>query len=368
MRTTEMIGKNILKVLEKIIPATTFDRILIERRRRLKVNNVTGYYPHAVFFSKKRSKEKYCVVRYTAPTFAMFAAGVQYVFCYYKLLEKGYIPLIDIEYAYSYRMGRLGEHNMWDLCFKQTIPVAEASKKSYVLATGDLLDYSDDPKVCYEINRDDEDHYIHVQKENYKEYYANAKKYIGPIWQVKDELLVELDAEIGNKLKGKKVLGVSLRECFTKDVKYETEEDKSVYGKHPLLPGVKETIEIVKRQLGEWECDFIFLATVYKESIELFKEEFGSKVICIERERMNINGAKMASFSMSEEEIYRANQKKRDYFDKMTISYVKEVVMLSKCDYLMGGASSGMAAALVMNGGKYKDIHILEDERKIQRY
>ena len=368
MRTTEMIGKNILKVLEKIIPATTYDRILIERRRRLKVNNVTGYYPHAVFFSKKRSKEKYCVVRYTAPTFSVFAAGVQYVFCYYKLLERGYVPLIDIEYAYSYKQGRLGEHNMWDLCFKQAIPVSEVSKKPYVLATGDLFDYSDDPKVCYEINRDAEDHYIHVQKGNYREYYANAKKYIEPIWQVKDELMAEIDGELGIKTKGKKVLGVSLRENFTKDVKYKTEEEKSVYEKHPLLPGVKETVEIVKKQLVEWECDFIFLATVYEESIELFKAEFGSKVIYIERERMNIDGAKKTNFSMSEEEFYRVDQKNHDYFDKMTISYVKEVVMLSKCDYLMGGASSGMAAALVMNGGAYKDIHVLEDERKIQRY
>ena len=39
-----------------------------------------------------------------------------------------------------------------------------------------------------------------------------------------------------------------------------------------------------------------------------------------------------------------------------------------RCTYFLGGPCSGSAVALTMNGGKYEDIYILEDKRKITRY
>lgn len=51
MNRKQLIEKRVLSLIEKILPYTIYDRIIIERRRR--INNVVGYYPHAVFFSKK---------------------------------------------------------------------------------------------------------------------------------------------------------------------------------------------------------------------------------------------------------------------------------------------------------------------------
>ena len=53
---------------------------------------------------------------------------------------------------------------------------------------------------------------------------------------------------------------------------------------------------------------------------------------------------------------------------KKDITYLKEIIALSQCNYFIGGASSGAAIALTMNGGEYEDIYLLEDIRKINRY
>lgn len=366
MMIRQKAEKWILKIAEKALLPTTFDRLLLERRRR--INKVAGYYPEAVFLSKGKSETKYCVVRYTLPTFALMAAGIQYVFCYHQLRERGYIPLIDIEYAYSFKQGKIGENNIWDLCFEQPITVKEAANEPYVLVTGDLLSYSDDPKVCQEINNDIRDHFIHVRKDNFREYYARAKKYIDPIWKVKPEIVTEFEKKVWDKVRGHRVLGVFLRENFTKDVCFDNQADKDVFVNHPLLPGVRETIEIIKTQLQGWKYEFIFLSTIYEDSLQIFREEFDDIVICIDRQRMKIKDKRPTSFGMSEKELYEISVERQEKNEEITKMYLEEIMALSRCNYLIGGASSGMAAALTLNGGEYEDIYILQDARKIKRY
>ena len=94
------IEKLVLQILEQILPATQFDRLLICWRRR--VNKIQEYYPQAFLLSKKKSTKKYCVVRYSIPEYGIMAAGIQYIFYYYKLLDRGYVPIMDLECEYSY--------------------------------------------------------------------------------------------------------------------------------------------------------------------------------------------------------------------------------------------------------------------------
>ena len=366
MSVKEMLESKILSMINAVLPNTTFDRLVIERRRR--INRIEGCYPEAIFLSKRKSDKKYCVVRYERPTFDLMAAGIQYVFCYHLLSQRGYIPILDIEYIYSFRQGQIGEYNIWDECFEQPVSAREAATQPYVLAAGSLFTYSNDPVVCMELNHDAADHFIHVRKDHFREYYAKANEYVQPIWTIRKDLLDEFDEELWNKVRDHRVLGVFLRENFSKDVSYKVEADAEVYSRHPLLPGVKETIEIIKNQLSSWNYDYIFLSTMYADSVELFRKEFGDKVICVERERINTDDTPGTNFSMGEKEEYDAFKSNLPYYRNLVRTYLKEIIALSRCDYLLGGASSGMAAALVMNGGKYQDIYILEDERNIKRY
>lgn len=360
------IEKVILKIIEGILPATVFDRIVIWWRR--KVNKVKGKYPEVVFYKKKKAKKKYCVVRYALPTFGIMAAGIQYIFCYYKLLDRGYIPVLDLEYEYSYRKERIGEHGIWDLCFEQTIAAKDVVKEKYVLVTGELYDYSADAKISDWLNGNKEDHFIHTKKDNFREYYAKANELTASIWKVKEALVKELDEEIGDCLENHRVLGVFLRENFSSERRHTNQADSEVFARHPLLPTVSETIELIKNNLKHWNFDKIYLSTIYEDSIMYFRKEFGDKVIAISRERFDINQKQTFSFSNTEQDMYQEYCNDIQKKNNLTVAYVKDLVALSKCTYFMGGPSSGSAAALTMNGGKYEDIYILEDRRKIMRY
>lgn len=360
------IEKVILKIIEGILPATVFDRIVIWWRR--KVNKVKGKYPEVVFYKKKKAKKKYCVVRYAMPTFGIMAAGIQYIFCYYKLLDRGYIPVLDLEYEYSYRKERIGEHGIWDLCFEQTIAAKDVVKEKYVLITGELYDYSADTKISEWLNGNKEDHFLHTKKDDFREYYAKANELTTSIWKVKESLVKELDEEIGDCLENHRVLGVFLRENFSSERCHTNQAESEVFARHPLLPTVSEIIELIKNNLKHWNFDMIYLSTIYADSVDIFKEEFGNMIVTIARERRSIRETPLVSFSNSEKELYESYCKNIESGTHQVKSYIKDIVALSRCTYFLGGPSSGSAAALTMNGGKYEDIYILEDRRKIMRY
>lgn len=58
----------------------------------------------------------------------------------------------------------------------------------------------------------------------------------------------------------------------------------------------------------------------------------------------------------------------REYHVKLQREYAQETLMLSKCDYFIGAVSAQSAMALSINGGRYKDIKVLEDRNHIERY
>lgn len=364
---TRYIEKAVLKIMVGILPPTVYDRIVIWWRR--KINKVTGYYPEAFYFSKKKDKNKYCVVRYSIPTYALMAAGIQYIFCYYKLCDKGYIPVLDLECEYSYEQGRIGELGIWDSCFEQSITAKDAIKQKYVLATGNMYDYSGDKRIAKWLNGDTQDHFLHVKKDNYKEYYAKAKKLTEPIWKVKDTIIAELEKEVGSIIKEQRVLGVFLREDFSNDVIYKDKKDIKVYENHPLLPTVQEIINIIKNDLQQWQYDKIYVSALYSKSIETMKKELGDKVVYIQRKNMlSSRDDRKIGFTDTSFELYEKMNKTKEWYYENNISYVKDLVALSRCTYFLGGPCSGSAVALTMNGGKYEDIYILEDKRKITRY
>lgn len=360
------IEKLVLQILEQILPSTQFDRLLICWRRR--VNKIQEYYPQAFLLSKKKSTKKYCVVRYSIPEYGIMAAGIQYIFYYYKLLDRGYVPIMDLECEYSYKQRRIGEHGVWDLCFEQAITAQQAMHENYVLVTGKLFECIPDECIAEWLNGDSNDHFLHTRKDDFREYYAKAKKIVEPIWQVKKSILEELNDEIGNELREHRVVGVFLREQFSREIKRSNQSDIEVFDRHPLLPTVEETIELIKNNLKKWNFDKIYLSTIYEDSVIRFRKEFGDMIIAISRDRFDINQKQTFSFSNTEQDIYQEYCKDIQKKDNLTKTYVKDLVALSRCTYFIGGPSSGSAVALTMNGGQYEDIYILEDKRKIERY
>ncbi len=371
--------KNVLKIkmmffLKKILPYGLYKSIECKSRERSNINE-NEKYKFSYFYSKKASKEKYCIFRLVEPDYAIFAAGIQYIFACEYAESKGFIPLLDLEYGYIFQQNNLGYENEWDACFKQTLTVKEALDKDYVLVESFGTPNTWLPKMCMELNGERDDHFIHAKQDNWRSYYTKISPYVKKWWIIKDEVMNDYIQKVGRRIRSEnKILGVALRELFSKDVnKHEDDSDVKLFANHPLVPGVEEILFMTKEYMKKWNCTKLFLSTQYQESLELFVKEFGEDVIYLERERTEFlnysSGIVMDESNRDAKKYYEYIKKQNSNLTKnVTIPYVQEVIGLSECDFLIAAKCSGTIAALALNGGKYQDIYILSDKNNIGRY
>lgn len=330
-------------------------------------------YKLAYYYRKNKSaKEKYCIFRISPPSNGIFAVAIHAIFECEFARSKGFIPLIDYEFAYNFQQYNLGKENDWESIFEQSITVKEALTKDFILVERfGVVEYLN--KMCMDINGNKNDCWLHARQDDWREYYTKINPYVKKYWVLKKDIRDEYRHIWNSKIRnGDKVLGIALREEFSTDVKHLEKHIKE-YDKHPLVPSVAETLQIVKKYMEKWQCNKIFLSTQYKESLEVFLKEWGQdKIVYLERVRINMN-------SLLEYPTNMWNMSEKEYYDyRHTIEgeerqesqrrYVEEVFCLSDCDYFIGAVCSGSIAALSLNGGKYKDIYILPDKNKIDRY
>lgn len=367
------IERRIDSLLKKCLPYEWYQVINIKYSHMANKDKELAYkLPY--FYSRKRSKEKYCIFRFVWGNYAHFSAANCYVFAYEWAVSKGYIPLVDFEHEYCFKTGRMDEENMWEIVFEQPISVREALEKDWVLVKG--IERQDEwlASTCMDINGDENNHRIHIVKDNWREYYAKVNGYISKSWRFRQELLEEFDREYGGIFGGGSVLGVALRENFSVDAdKLRTDADaKRVFHKHPKTIGVTEVVELVREYISNHNCTRIFVSTIYEESLNSFVEAFGEQVVFVKRERLRLTKDTISTpvWSMDVEERYRYLKSTQNigYAKETAIPYIYEVLGLSRCDYLIGAPGGGTITALSLNGGRYKDIYILPDFNKSKNY
>lgn len=354
-----------------------------------KYRTLTNFYSHAkchdknkkyklsFFYRKKKDKEKYYVFRKQMPDNMLFASGINYIFYYAWAKKHGFIPLLDMEYGYVFQQGEIGKENLWDEVFEQSISVRDVKKKNYVFVENvDGIEW--DRLDNLGINIDPEDHYVHCTMDSWREYYSKVNSYIGECWKFKKNIVSEYEKNYGAKIKSKeRILGVAVREEFSKkfmDEIYKGTGAEEVYANHPQCPNPEEILKLVKKYIDVWNIDRVFLSCAHEETVSLFKKELGERVFCVNRKRSTETEIKKRASRMwggiSREERYRkyVSDGGMETLKNRSISYVYEVRGLADCDYLIACKQSGTTAALVMNGGKYKDIFILPDSHHIERY
>lgn len=327
------------------------------------------------FFISKKGKEKYCILRNKFPHNGVFATANQYLFMYQWAKEMGYIPLMDWETIYNYKKRKIGEYNLWEICFELPVSIKEAVKKDWVLVESVGVGDKISKQTCLKINGIADDWTLHFRKENWRQYYRTVYDYAQQCWKIRSSFLNEFQTKYASCFSGgRRVVGVSLREEFSVDAMAlrDNEEVIKLYNKHPLTPGIKDIIEQVKICKNEWKCDYVFVATMCLDSIEAFKEEFGEDVIfCVDRERLPLaEMLKQAAWDgfvdKSDEEINQIAMSEE--IKNNMLGYVQEILGLSKCDYLVAASCSGSIAALIMNGGNYEEVEFLPDFHHSKNY
>lgn len=122
------------------------------------------------------------------------------------------------------------------------------------------------------------------------------------------------------------------------------------YGQgHPIQPDEDYIIKIAREKIKKYGINKIFIASDTNEAIEIFKNEFGDRLIFVDRIRYS---EKIKN--VSENPLYRINQ-----ILKTSKYYLLEMELLAICDFLIGSINSGFRYAVIKNNNNYKDIEIL---------
>lgn len=332
-------------------------------------------YKHSYMIGNYKGNPKYCIFRYTLPDINLLSSGIGYISNYHFCKQKGVIPLMDLEYEQVFKNNELGKYNMWDLVFEQPVSVKNAVKSDRVYVDEFYGNKTYSLMVNRKINGSGKlfDRRIYTRAENWKNYYENLNKYIKECWKINKRTEDWCEKYWSNNFKETDIiLGIMLREDFSEEFnrKYK-EADKALYAKHPLNPNVSEIIGIAKNKIEEWNCNTVFLSTMYYESIEIFTREFGDRIHVVPRDRRPYDISKdkrRRTAEMTVEENFELFEKNMDYFRQETMAYAYEMIILSRCHYCILPVCSGAAAVLAMNGGQFKEIEILENNRSAKGY
>lgn len=233
-----------------------------------------------------------------------------------------YIPVVDMKsYENTYLMSTdVNRYNAWNFFFesKHSPDIKKLCSMGNVIVSDGIarFDFPD-----YDLLMEND--YGHLSLERWR---YLLSKYI----KIKKDIESAVCSFSKKYIKPYKVLGVL---CRGSD--YLLLMPK----KHPIQPDPQEVICEARRAMNEYHFDKIFLATEDKKIFFKFQETFQNKMIyyskpCIEY----INGFYIKNVNFNTQERYRNG---RDYLISMLI--------LSCCNGLIGGITSGLITALLFS-------------------
>lgn len=158
-------------------------------------------------------------------------------------------------------------------------------------------------------------------------------------FHLKDDVQNYVDSE-WKKLFGEghsKILGVKLRGT-----------DYKVVDGHPIQPDIYQIIAEVRKVQDRF--DRIYIATEEYSNVKVFKELFSGKIIANDESTyFDLKNGELADRAMFEVE---------DNEYQSGLEYLSSIMILSKCDGLIGGINGGTVAATYINNGKYDYIKL----------
>ena len=236
-------------------------------------------------------------------------------------LYKGYIPVINVRYA---------ELNIWDMFLKQPF--------------SNYLDQSS---------------YSIIENENIQSFFSPSFKSIYnkndlKLWCKIYNNFVELNDETKNYVErecqdvfrdGRRVMGVLCR-----GTDYVTLKPLV----HPIQPTLEQVFSLLKVKMKELRMDYIYLATEEKKIEERFEQEFPGKILINKRSYYDNYYANKCTY------IREVNfERENDSYYK-GLEYFSSIVILSRCQALIGGNTGGSCAAMFMNNMKYEYAHLFD--------
>lgn len=295
------------------------DKKLIEQKRYLGSEN-----PDKTFF----------IIKLNNPNLGLFAI-YNCVLGYLRIADiKGYIPVVDLK---NYKNGYLeneeiGTVNAWEYYFEQPshYSLDEVYRSKNVIFSSGISPREAAPATL---------NFLLGYKEKSSYYFNLINKQL----HIKSDIQEIIDKECQNIINAKRVIGVKSRGSDLINLKG-----------HAIQPDVDTLIAKTKEMLIEWNCEFVFLASEEESIVEIFRKHFADKLLINESFRIT---------SFDEDEylpfVEISSGRKNDKYLK-GLEYLTTVVILSKCNCLIGSLVGSTVGAIEMNQGQYENTYIYD--------
>lgn len=302
------------------------NRLVILYKEREKKISYGSDNPDKTFF----------VIRRNAPNAGLFSFVLTNLGWIKYAIDKGYIPIIDMQYYYNTYLTKenVGEINSWEYYFNQPCgyTLSDISKSKNVIISS-LNAPHNMPGTGLEKNALDIDIWRKVAKD-YMPY--------------TDELKTTIIKQKKALLNGKRTLGVLCR-----GTDYVAQKPHQ----HPIQPSIEKVIFKAQDVMEKYGYEQIYLATEDEDVYKKFVNIFGNKLITTSAKRycntgrQNINEMTDLVDEKSKSPSYAQYKKGFDY--------AVNIGILSGCDSLVAGRTSGSYGALLLSN-HYEELFLFD--------
>lgn len=255
--------------------------------------------------------------------FAIYRTVLVYI---KELIQLGYFPIVDMQNIPNSYLDpeKIGQINSWEYFFEQPsgYSLSDCSYSAQVIDTS-KIPLVDDPDFTY----DDVLNKLEIRKF----YYQLSNKYIRLKKTVKEIIKQKYEQIFKIVPNGEKVCGVLFR---------GTDYNKLKPYMHYIQPSLQMLIKTIEKLKIEWGFSYIYIATEEQQAINELKNYFGDYVLFLNRIRFLETGNKQ----LADINFYRKN----DRYIK-GLDYLTEIILLSKCNFLIAGKASGTYGAVILS-------------------
>lgn len=277
-------------------------------------------YNHITDFSKY--KGYYCVIRRDGENLGLFSHYLTNAANIAACLQNDLIPVVDMKNAVNaWNCGKAIQENPWEYYFEQPLKVGlNDIDDSRVIYQTDVVPVSWRPTDSMEFLTNEIA--VNYWRKFTKEYMQYNKK--------TSELLAE---RYQSTIQGYRTIGVLCR--GTDYVKLRPQE-------HPIQPQIDKIIKDTQNLASLYHYEKIYLASEDAIVCEKFKGVFGDKLIISAEDKIR---------DTSEQYLNSIYQKNNIDIYKHTLNYLASIYVLSKCNALIAGRTSGSIAAYILSDG-----------------
>lgn len=237
--------------------------------------------------------------------------------------KKGMIPVVDMQNFRNcfHDKSTIGLENIWEDFFEQPF---EYSLSQAYRAKKIIISDAGVPEIAPNDTMD-----FLQNKDRILDYWRQScEKYI----KIKPAIKEKIDNKINNLINGEnRVLGVLAR---------GTDYVKLQPSNHPIQPSVEMLINKSKVVMHEYNCNKLFLATEDKKIADAFKSTFGDKCITNQKDYVKYEDGYLSDIKYNNENKIENG-----------IDYLSSILILSKCNCIVAGRTSGTVGACLFSKG-----------------